>query len=291
EIVAAVIEAAADGATASSIIARFEAPAHPAVRSLIAELRARRILVTGRPSAEDETPEDVFYWHFDLDYEDVGRALTERPFVIIGVNRVTERLMEGLRASGAKSVTLLDDPLLRGNADAVAAEAGEWAAAVDPQSKPRVVITSEFGGHGLLRDWNRFCVERGLEWMPVVLDDVVARVGPIVIPGRTACLECVRARQNANAEDLGRLRVIESDRPVAASHPILAAVAGEVAAFELLKAATRIPRWQVGTMIEISLLVPSLVSRKVLRLPRCLVCSSLNRSAPVTLKKSVFYLE
>jgi len=155
-----------------------------------------------------------------------------------------------------------------------------------------LIATSDFGGMQLMREWNQFCYEANIQFFPVVLQNAVGYVGPLIVPGETACFECLRARQNSHLADPEIQRATEyrafEGQLVNGFHPSMASVLGDIAAFELTKFYGRVPRWRVGTLIEVNLLIPSIVTRKVLKIPRCSVCSQLNKHSPVTTDRVVY---
>jgi hypothetical protein len=68
----------------------------------------------------------------------------------------------------------------------------------------------------------------------------------------------------------------------------MASILGNIAAFELIKLYSgALPRSKVGTLIEVNLLGTKLTSRKVLKVPRCIICSQLNSRSFTALQKSV----
>ena len=161
----------------------------------------------------------------------------------------------------------------------------KWVQSLKPESLDCLIATSDFGGLQLMRQWNEFCVQHGRHFLPVVLQDLIGYVGPLVIPGETACFECLRARQNANLEEASARRAAEhaafEGQGIVGCHPAMASVLGDIAAIELTKFyGIRMPIWQVGTLIEVNLLAGRMTPRKVLKVPRCAVCGTLNRAAP-----------
>jgi bacteriocin biosynthesis cyclodehydratase domain-containing protein len=301
-----VLSAAGDGgATREEIAGLFAAPDRPGVERLVDHLVSRRLLVPAGEApaaADDESNLDVFYWHFDRRREEVQRDLGHRRILLVGVNELSRRCGEALADAGLGCAAVVDDPPLgnpaltegrNGTGGArwpdrlprpVAVEA--WRETFDPAGVDCLIATAEFGGQHLLRRWNAFCVDRELRFLPVLLQDLVGSIGPLVIPGETACLECLRARQNSHLEDPASQRAAElraeEGRKTVAFHPLMVSVLGEVAAFELLKYFAGIPEWRVGCLLEMSLLAGSLRSRRVLKVPRCAVCSPLNRRSSVT---------
>src|SRR5262249_10319169 len=148
-----------------------------------------------------------------------------------------------------------------------------------------IVATSDFGGLTSMRQWNEFCVTRNIHFFPVVLQNLVGYVGPLVVPGETPCFECVRARQNANIEDPTTRAAAEphafSSQHVIGFHPSMATILGDIAAVELGKFyGGWLASESVGSLIVVRLLVPSVTTHRVLKIPRCPVCSDLNKRAP-----------
>lgn len=283
------------GATVVEVCERFAEPDRPAVTQLLDMLRTRRLLVpTDDTSSGDDTSVrdsrlDVFYWHFGQRAADVERSLSSRQLAVVGVNAVSQRLIRALTAIGARDIEVLDYPPLRGvelvtTDDGAGTTVGhaEWLERADAEEVHCVIATSDFGPAEGLRLWNRFCVERGIPFLPVVLRDLVGTVGPLVMPGETPCYECVRAREHSHLDDLAAHHAVaqtafEGQR-FTALHPGAATVLAELAALELSKwfGGARPPTRQVGTLVEVTVAAPAMEVRKVLRVPRCPVCSPSN---------------
>jgi thiazole/oxazole-forming peptide maturase SagC family component len=169
----------------------------------------------------------------------------------------------------------------------------EWIEELDPSASTCIVGTSDFGGAQLLRPWNRFCVERGCHFLPVLLQDLIGYVGPLVVPRETACFECARARQNSLMPNPAEARLLEQvafeGQGVNGFHPAMAWIVGDIAAVELTKIyGGFVPRNGLGKLIEINLLGPQLTEHRVLKLPRCEVCSKAHQQSPTSYDKSVF---
>ena len=315
EAVQLVLAAAADqGATREHICELFAPPYRPAVERLIEQLLARRLLVPSDdmpPTVESgrESSLEIFYWHFGEPAARVTERLNNRHIVIMGVNCIARQLVTSLSASGLGTFRVVDHPLLRnlrlfdeagqllahqwpiGSQPPLAYQ--EWIDGTDPTSLSCLVATSDFGGQQVLREWNTFCIEHQCHFLPVVLQNLIGYVGPLVIPGETACFECLRARQNAHMDDPQTQRRAEEvafeGQAVIGFHPSMASILGDIAAVELTKFYSGVlPLWNVGTLIEVNLLTTHLVARKVLKIPRCPVCSPLNYRSSTTPKKTVF---
>jgi molybdopterin-synthase adenylyltransferase len=316
EIVEVILSATSGtGATSEQICDLFAPPDRSTVEAFLAELTMRRVLVPAAlaqppinlaqpPINGVESALEVFYWQFGFRFQDITEQLSTKRVAVIGVNGISRRVAASLVASGmpADRVEVVDFLLLRNlrlfdgtgkpRPEEWPAEVAEpvpyqqWADGLLAQRLSTVVATSDFGGMHLLRQWNEFCVEERLPLLPVVLQDCVGYVGPLVVPGETACYECLRARQNAVMDDPETQRLPERaafhGQFITAYHPAMASILGDIAAVELLKFFTGIPMSWAGTLFEVSLLQPSMVGRKVLKLPRCPVCSTLNRRSSTT---------
>lgn len=289
-----------DGATREEICHQFAAPHRPVVNDLIDTLVARRILVpAGQATWIDtgaEAPLDIFYWHFDQSAGHVAQALNTQRLAVLGVNYISRQLTATLVASGWESFQVVDDPCLRNVRlfdEAGRLRAGQWPSHgrapleykdwLDKSTSNPVdclIATSDFGAQETMRLWNRLCVERRCHFLPVVLQNLIGYLGPLVIPGETACFECLWARQNSHLEDIRAQRAAESvafaGQAVNGFHPSMASILGDLAAFELTRFYIgALPPGNVGTLIEVNLLASGLTARKVLKIPRCAVCSPL----------------
>jgi len=301
--------------TRAELRAPFAPRDREAVDSLIDRLIDRRFLTLwtdddgqDRPSVADGM--ELFYWNFAAQAAVIAERLAAARITVLGVNQVSLSLVAALAAGGADDVTVVDYHLLRnvsqfdesgelrsgGWSDALRPPVPyrSWAGDVDPDELRFIVATSDFGSTPGLRQWNRYCVENHWGFFPAVLQDLVGYVGPLVIPGETACYECLRARQNSHMSDPAAQRAPETrgfeEQRFVGFHPAMAQTVGDLAAMELLKFHGQLPMWRVGTMIEVNLMAPSLAVRKVLKIPRCAVCSPTQvRSAP-TLDTRVYNL-
>jgi bacteriocin biosynthesis cyclodehydratase domain-containing protein len=314
EIVHCVLDGIAAGLDLTQLRGSFAEPHREAVDDLIAQLRVRRILVAdGDGLAEQDHAEsslEVFYWNFDVKAELVAQRVGAGRITVLGVNEVSRRLVGALAASGVRDFDVVDYHLLRnvdafdadgallcerwGQDDHVPEEYETWANCVENGQPRCIVATSDFGATQAIRQWNSFCVDNTWHFLPVILQDLVGYVGPLVIPGQTACYECLRARQNSHMQQPVAQRAPESQafegQGVLGFHPSMAGVLGDLAAMELMKFYGRLPLWQVGHLVEVNLMAPSLLSRRVLRVPRCSACGALRTRSSTNLHASLYRL-
>jgi bacteriocin biosynthesis cyclodehydratase domain-containing protein len=307
ELVNTVLHAlSGSGATQEEVCDRFAEPDRPRVRDFVQLLLSRRMVVeAGREAAAGaglpEAPVDVFYWQLGVSTPEATRLLDEAAIAIVGVNEVALHLARTLVACGASRLTVVDDPTLRNlrffeNGETMRADrwvslpapvpVREWAEGPGIESAGSIVATSDFGGLHSMRRWNERCVEHDRRFLPVVLQDLVGHVGPLVVPGETPCFECAYLRLNAQRDEPMWHRASElvalEGQWIVGYHPAMPSVLGGVAAFVLTSAHLPSPlALRAGRVIELRLLGAEMTSHPVLKLPRCPVCSPLIRRSPV----------
>lgn len=298
------------GSTQEEVVQKFSGPDRQAVSQFIEKLISNKLAVSAdtpdSSTASQESHLDVFYWHFGESTSQVTERVNRQHITIVGANHISRQLCAAFVASGVDNFEVIDDPLLSNTqmqrhdgAYRNGAWPGslqprhlqEWKNETDPASVNCVIATSDFGGLSLLREWNQFCVEKKIFFLPVVLQDQIGYVGPLVIPGETACLECLLARQDSHQSNSQRSRPIEESahegQSVVGFHPSMASILGDLAAFEITKFFSGVlPGWNVGTLLEINLLSTRMTPRKVLKVPRCPVCSPLITRAPTNPHKA-----
>jgi bacteriocin biosynthesis cyclodehydratase domain-containing protein len=267
--------------------------------ALVETLSAERFLVPAAGDAapaESESREEIFFWSHGTSFDAVAADLDAVELAVFGVNHISLPLLGNLRSVGFSAVTFVDHPALR-NLDFYAGggEMRPEVAAALASSRPQdfgtwlaagsradcLVVCSDFGGLALLREWNRRAVAANQLLYPVVLQDEVASPGPLVVPGEGPCLECLWARRNANLAGAGHGHAGDGHaffggRANGYLQP-MARVAADFAAIDLLKYfAGTLAGGRAGRLIEVDLMAPSLVTRHVLKVPRCPVCSRLH---------------
>jgi bacteriocin biosynthesis cyclodehydratase domain-containing protein len=292
ELVGAVLELAGGAdRTEDELVACFPAEAQASIRSLVGELRARRLLLPADAVADAtaESALDVFYWHFGLPEEPSPSPPRDEFVAVVGRNQTATRLCALLDDAGFEKLTVVADPDLDDDADAdepLAARdlAADLQAATD--GLPAIVAAVSERGFGPLRAWNELVLERKLPFLPVVIENLVAYVGPLVVPYQTACFECLLRRRYSNLDESGAREAVELRRGggrIVGLHPAISAVAAGAAALELSK--FFIP-WrsaqQAGYLLTFNLLASRAGRHRVLKVPRCPACSSLTARQPAT---------
>jgi thiazole/oxazole-forming peptide maturase SagC family component len=296
-------------ATPDEICSHFAAPDRPAIIQLIDELMARSIMVPAGsplvPAPAGEGALDLFYWNFGEAAEAATNRIAATRFVAIGVNHISRQLAAAFEASGLTNMTVVDYPPLRNISlfdddgtyrndrwHTAAPESFEsWRQRLVAGDFDCLVATSDFGGLQLMREWNDLCVATERHFLPVVLQNMVGYIGPSVIAGETACFECFLGRRASNTDpatvEAGLEEHAFEGQAVAGWHPSMASVLGDIAAVELTKFYSRsLPLWKVGRVIEVNLIAGNITTRKVLRVPRCPVCSSMVRRSSMAINKA-----
>ena len=310
-ITAILEEAATRPSPIDAICERFAGVDRAAVRSLVEKLVNRRILVLaaeGAPPVAEagESAFEVFCWNFDVTERALQERLRSQRVVIVGVNEISRRLVDSLRACGLAHVDVVDVPSMRNLRFFDGGELWQsqwphatplnhetWFEAIDARQRLCLVPTSDFGGTVLLRHWNDLCVTNDFHMYPAILQDLVGYVGPLVVPGETPCYECLRSRQNAHLADPEHARAAEGaafeGQRTIGYHPAMASILADIVAMELVKISSEtLPFIQIGKLIEVNLMRPQIEVHNVLRVPRCRVCSPLRWRSSASPTKSTF---
>ena len=247
------------------LVAAFEPDLQPQVRRLVSGIRSRGLL----HPADSGNPTESFWFSMTPFSADGGTRLEGASAVVIGTGAVADSVADALRACGVGAVSLSGDAEHAPAADV-------WCAASEAPVE---------AGVGLIGA-AEVALRSRIVFLPVWLKDLVVRVGPMTHPFDTACLKCLLLRADANdpERDLHRLMRVERGDEHSGSGflPPMATVAGQVAAMELVKHLAGLPVTSVGHAIELSLVPFKCDVRRVLRVPRCPLCSGVaDRGAPV----------
>ena len=305
DLVDVVVEKLAGGrqAALSDLVAAVGVKRSDALEALIAKLQEHRLLVTANSQRQDgDRREEIFFWNYQTTFAEIIGELAEVDLTLFGVNTIGLALLGNLRGCGFRNMTFVDHAALR-NADYYDAQGQLRREISGAMSVPPVpfddwnrdeekrlacfIVCCDFGGRVLMRDWNRFCVENRVLFYPVALVDHIAHIGPLVRPGEGPCYECLWARENANMANAAFTRAGEAE-PDTGYHAVgylqpMARAAADYAAIDLLKIfSNALPENPLGSLIEIDLLAPRLVTRDLIKVPDCPVCAELSAPADVS---------
>jgi bacteriocin biosynthesis cyclodehydratase domain-containing protein len=242
--------------TVDGVVAELGEPVRPAVEHALALLRGHDLLTERAPdcsvegarrsaellSATDAAGRTVAELHGRLATVDVH---------VLGNGPAAEPIGRLLQASGAGSVASLD-----------------WDARPSVEGLVVAVPASTELPH--LEQWNRHALLAHTSWLQVLpFDGRLAAVGPVFVPGQTACHECFRLRRDSTIAPT-------PDRTIG-SHvgsPALDAVLAGLAAHVVLRRLAGEDTAESGVLLAVEL-VPELRCTRhfVYRVPRCPACS------------------
>ncbi|MDR4493352.1 MAG: TOMM precursor leader peptide-binding protein [Nitrospirales bacterium] len=226
--------------------------------------------------------------------------------VILGVNYISQQLVSSLRASGIKTISVLDLPGLRNHelinqsgrlnktrwiSPGISPKA--WGNNFDFSEIDILITTSDYDASNIFQEWNRFCLKNKKTFLPVYNSNLLGFVGPLVVPGQTACFECLQARQNSHLENPERFFLAKNSPIVSEKilgfHPSMGSILGNIAAFELSRFyGPSIPFSNVGNAVRVDFFDFGIRKNKVLKVPRCAACSSMNHRASPDLENTTF---
>ena len=244
------------------LVEQLGAAARPAVDLALETLASHGLLVEG----PEVSPGLRAVVHglasaFDLAPAVAAERLAGAAVDVVGLSPAGAEIARLLRASGVGRVSR-----------------GQWkvSGGVD-----LAVVAPAADELGELDSWNRAANESGARWLPVLpYDGRFAAIGPLVVPGESCCYECVLRRRGANLEYGEHLREIERAPVAARADPAFETFVAALAAHLAL-------RWiggQDGSLPGVLYAVEarpalSLGEHPVLRVPRCPVCSPVERLA------------
>jgi bacteriocin biosynthesis cyclodehydratase domain-containing protein len=241
------------------IVTAIGRAAAPAVESALALLAGHRMLVDGPPLSGALAPNEVAAARFEaalgaLAPAEVHRRLGASTVAIAGTAPAADELIRLLEACGIGAVRRVERADVEGVDLAVAAPAPEEAAS--------------------LLDWNDARLRDGVPWLPMLpFDGRFAIVGPLIVPGESACFRCYQLRRAANS-DLGDDHdAVEAVTTRAATPLPIAVAATGLAATIAVGWLARHDRGLPGRLLAIEhVMLPGVATHFVLRVPRCPVC-------------------
>lgn len=249
------------------IVACLGEPIRPAVEHALAVLHEQRVLTEATPrsltggagrAAELLAATDPL----DRGAGEAAARLGRSHVVLLGRAPVADAVAALLAESGVGAV-----------------ERGDWD---DPHTADLVIAAPSDKELSLLRAWNGRALAEGTTWLQLLpFDGMIAAVGPLFIPGDTACHECYLLRRAANLSSRP-YRPEDAEQGVFPSSPALDAVLAGLAATAVLRWLALADGLIPGLVIAVEQVPEPAVSRHVLyRVPRCPACS--HASGSVTL--------
>jgi bacteriocin biosynthesis cyclodehydratase domain-containing protein len=243
-------------------------PVAPAVEQALALLAANQLLVDGRHRATDEDPVTAAASFAaavtrHTTQADAIKALAGAHVDVLGVSDAADEISRQLRRTGVGHVrtrALDDDP-------------GEGVFAVAAPGRREVTH---------LATLNAYALERRVPWLQVLpFDGRLAVVGPLFVPGASACRQCYALRRAACSGYDDDYDLLEREPVRAASPPPLTSIAAALAALLSLRWLTTCDPALPGRFYALeSGATLRLTHGHVLRVPRCSACGTPERAVP-----------
>lgn len=145
----------------------------------------------------------------------------------------------------------------------------------DPGEPLDLVLAAPSGGDlRLIEEWNALMLSRRQPWLPVFpFDGVCAAVGPLVLPGETACSTCLRIRRHSALRDpelAERYEAVPAYRPVGGA---VASLLAGLAVHVTLRWISRRDPQVAGMLFALRLRPhPDIQAHEVHPVPRCPAC-------------------
>jgi len=263
--------------TVPQIVAALGQPVEPAVLQAVARLEEHDLLLDG-PAPCAEGPSPVRTTVDAVSARTEGEVPPEEVFRTLVLARV--RIVGGHIA--------VEIGRLLGRAGVQAVEVLGTGEELSSDPVDLLVVAPDAVDDPVLTAVNRAALETGQLWMQVLpLDGRRAAVGPLFLPGQTACHECFRMRRAATAQDreldrgwdaLATAGAVSGSSPMSDGQvAILAGMATEFAV-ELLALGERAstPRGGFFRTLTTGTHGPELETHRIFRVPRCPECSTLN---------------
>lgn len=192
--------------------------------------------------------------------------LSDRRVALIGAGPVGAHVSELLLQHGIGDVRPLGNGL------------GDDALAVAVSEVDLLVLALERPDIRLAHRINRHCVAAGRRWILAELDGSLGRIGPLFVPGATACYNDFRALADAASPNplMARLhRRHTAGRPgtVAPGLPVHAALVAGFASLAAVHTLLTDTSYLLGRVVTINFDRMMIDVEDVLCLPRCPVCS------------------
>jgi bacteriocin biosynthesis cyclodehydratase domain-containing protein len=246
--------------TVDEITAELGAPR--AVEQALRLLSSCGVLVEGPAAAAADGAATSIAAAYGIPPAAVADRLGGARVGVVGTSAAADAIARMLRASGIGEVV----------------EVG-WSA----DSTPGLAVVAPAASEApQLLHWNLVALRHNVPWLLLrPFDGVLSLVGPLIVPGETACYECLLLRLAAHVDYGPDLRRIEGVPPATRATAPLESLAAAVAAQIVLC-------WLGGADLALAGLVHvletrpllALGSQQVLRVPRCPACSAVTRLAP-----------
>lgn len=148
-------------------------------------------------------------------------------------------------------------------------------ARLDPRHDLVAVVATPQQPATALGEMNEACLAGRVPWLPISgYDGALMHVGPLMIPGQTACFECLLRRLAANVEYADVFRDVVADAPPAPTPRALRDWSYSIAALVLLRWVANRDNGLPGRLLTLAVDEFAIRPATVFRVPRCAACSA-----------------
>jgi ribosomal protein S12 methylthiotransferase accessory factor len=231
----------------------------PTVLFLLKVLRSLGLLLEGvdLEGAGAARERLLHFSHFSAEPAAIERRLATASVQVTGADPLAERVAALLRASGCERLERLAAAELEERGPATL-----LIACADAPSGERMAAV------------NVAALGAGQPWLRAVAHGTHAWLGPLVLPGESACIACLETRERANARGNGEMPQLPPGS-IGAFAPQLELLAAQAAAEAVRFLGGLCPPATVGHVFELSATSPLAQRHALLRDPRCPACGGL----------------
>jgi bacteriocin biosynthesis cyclodehydratase domain-containing protein len=253
--------------TVEEIVVSLGSPVRPAVEKALDELAAHGLLVEGPPATAALPPPVAGAAELLSSLRPEACTLAE---TVASVEACNIAVLGG-GAAGVEAARLLR------SAGAEVTRAGSMSAGAG-----LVLAAPAAAELPALPGWNAKALEVRRPWLQVLpFDGRYGAVGPLYLPGDTACYECFRLRRSANLDAAEELPLLDASPASYPAAPPVDAVLGGLAALAALAWLVLGDHYVPAAFAAFQLTpLPSLSVHHVHRVPRCPACSGTADIAP-----------
>lgn len=237
-----------------------------------------------RPSEEKAIPQRL-----EIPYQELGEVVKEQRFIIVGINRLSVGIAELLQKYqptlsfqliSFEGLDFPQTPLPRQDWADNLYSFDQWVAGYQPSDDDFIIVPTVFGNKNGLREVNRRLFAKKAMYLPIMLLDYQLEIGPLCIPGKTPCYECVYKRFLSHFDDTEEVesfnKMLEQNAPhlIHFSDAVLFSAATGVSTLQVLNYLSGNPSLiQSGYQLDWNITTNTSKSHRILKNPLCKVCS------------------
>jgi len=260
----------AEGVLVKAVVADIPTQLQTTVLNIIEKLVVSNFLVQPGTFIDSEDKAfDVFCWDYGKSSKNASTWRSNHHWSFVGSKNSFAFFTQVLAQFQIESSFVCDQSDVIAQLKATDAE-------LEDSRKHVIFALSEAGDAQLLRNINQWAIDAGYIFYPMLILEYTGHIGPIVIPGETACYECLRARENAAMFELENRRAAQANLDIASvSYPPLlpqnmltTAVSNAIRFFSDLNPPNP------NTLQLVNLIAGTTSQHKVLEIPWCRVCGS-----------------